>query len=166
MFNRSVYVSLFDIYYIVAILESWNGHNFGRRTLKDFMIQISFHSSQWIWRRFSKISNSQPTRKFGVHLEWRVRSPDLILEEDHRRPRNDKSSLWLWWANNVDMASEMHKTSCYCCLNQDLRQQTQCLRAPQLRTIWLKFCIYSIQSFWRKRSQSDQENAHLSLCLW
>jgi len=53
--------------------------------LKDFMIQISFHSSQWIWRRFSKISNFQPTRKFGVHLEWQVRSPNLILEEDHRR---------------------------------------------------------------------------------
>jgi len=47
--------------------------------LKDFMIQISFHSSQWIWRRFSKISNFQPTRKFGVHLEWQVEWQKLTL---------------------------------------------------------------------------------------
>ena len=54
-------------------------HNFGKGPPKDFLNEILFHSIQWFWERFSKISNFHSVRNLGGHLEWWARSLDTIF---------------------------------------------------------------------------------------
>jgi len=63
-------------YYNVMII--WKSTDtITKGTTRTVFIQIPFHSIKW-FRRFSKISNIQPTKSLGVHLGWQVRSPETI----------------------------------------------------------------------------------------